>query len=335
MRHPKAVLILSSLLLAVSQACAQEESSWRTKVDVLVDRWSNDVGSSRVERALTVLEEHLSKRRNRTDGEAQLAKARLLLARATLAVNDDHKQAELAAANYRRAVGTADLAAKLLTGERRHVALALGVLAASYHLQAELGRLELIPDNPESRGVLEKRSSAILKRRGELDRACGQEKAAPLLALETQRVATLRQIDLLGSFPRPVGADDVDGKPVDLTAYQGKVLLIVFWSSKLGDPKLFSEIQAMTALHGKEGFEVLGINLDAERQAMDTLVVDRGLTWRQCFDGQGIAGNVARSWGIRSQPYGVLIDRTGRVRYVNPWERSLELAVEGLLTRPE
>ena len=156
-----------------------------------------------------------------------------------------------------------------------------------------------------------------------------------MLARETVRIATLRQIDQLGAFPRPIGADDTDGKPVDLTAYQGKVLLIVFWSSKVGDPALLTEIQALKQEHGEAGLEVLGVNLDNERQIMDTFVIDHGLTWRQCFDGQGIAGKIARSWGIRSQPYGVLIDRTGRVRYVNPWERSLTLATQELLARPE
>ena len=102
----------------------------------------------------------------------------------------------------------------------------------------------------------------------------------------------------------------------------------------MGDPKLLSEIQGLSAKHAKDDFKVLGINLDTERQALDTVVIDSALTWRQCFDGQGIVGKVARAWAIRALPHGVLIDRTGRVRYVNPWERSLELAIQELLARP-
>ena len=50
MRHPGSILTtICTLVLFAAPADAQEEYPWRARVDVLVDRWSNDVGSSRVE----------------------------------------------------------------------------------------------------------------------------------------------------------------------------------------------------------------------------------------------------------------------------------------------
>lgn len=335
MRHPVSILTACLALTLTAPVAAQEEAPWRAKVGTLVDRWSNDVGSSRVERALTILDEHLRRRTGAKDGEALLAKARLLLARDTPATSDPHKAGELLSRNYRNATGTADSAANHLRSERRHVAMAVACVATNYHLQAELGKLELIPDSPDGKRLLAQKSEAIRKRRLELDKACGGEKATSLLAIETQRVATLRQIDRLGSFPRPIGQDDTDGRPVDLRAYEGKVLLVVFWSSKVGDRALLKEITALHREFGAKGFEVLGVNLDKSREEMDAVVTQEGMAWRQCFNGEGIVSRVAKAWGVRSMPSGVLIDRGGRVRYVDPWRRNLKLSIEELLSREQ
>jgi hypothetical protein len=333
MRPPRP-LILSLALVTCSPALAQDTPAWRGQVDRLVDRWTDDVGSARVERALNILEEHLQKKRNRKDGEALLEKARLLLSRPIPKTADAHQAGILSAAGFHLAATTADLAASYLTGERRQQAQALGCLAANYQLRAELERMELIPGNPKTKALLAREGAHLQRRRDELAKSCGGiEDANTLLALESQRLELLRQIDRMGTFPQPIGMDDTEGKPVDLTLYSGRVLLVVFWSSSLGDPAVLSKIEAIRKELKGEDFDVLGINLDDKRDVMTTTITDLGLGWRQCFDGEGIAGRVARAWGVRAMPDGVLIDRTGRVRYLAPWQRDLTLAARDLLAR--
>lgn len=330
MRPPR-LLTLTLLVFLCLPASAQEGRAWRIQVDRLLDRWSDDVGSSRVERALNVLEEHLKKKRNRRDGEALLEKARLLLARNPPPVKDAHQAATLTAANYNLAATTADLAAECLTDTRRHQALVVACLAFNYQLRAQLGAMELIPGNPKTKKLLARRGAKLEQRRAELNAACGEERATQLIAEETQRVEFLKEIDALGAYPRPIAMEDTDGKHVDLTTYTGKTLLIVFWSGKIGDAATLKEIAALAA--EIDEFEVLGVNLDDRREDMDNAVAELGLGFRHCFDGEGISGTAARAWQVRELPGGALVDRTGRVRYLSPWRRDLRLAVQEVLSR--
>ncbi|RMG09961.1 MAG: TlpA family protein disulfide reductase [Planctomycetota bacterium] len=335
MRRPHflACCLCSLFALGSSLGRAQDESSWRGQVDVLIDRWSNDLGRARVERALAIVDEHLAKERNRKDGEAWLTKARLLLARPHARRGDAHYLATQRARDARRALEAADVAASTLLAERRQQALALACVASEQRLQRDLSRLELVPGSPRREELLREGTADVARRRAALERAVGSpEKAAALIATELRRVLALRDIDRLGTFPLPIGQDDIDGQPVDLSAYRGKVLLILFWSSKIGDASVLGEIARTQKETG--AFEVLAINLDETREAMqEALAALDNPPWRHCFDGRGIAGTVARAWGVRALPSGVLLDRSGRVRYVDPWRESLRLAVEELLAR--
>jgi hypothetical protein len=171
----------------------------------------------------------------------------------------------------------------------------------------------------------------LKQRRALLNTACGEKNATRLIARETRRVQLLKEVDRLGAYPRPIGMDDTDGKHVDLTTYTGKILLIVFWSSKIGDSATLQEVAALAT--ELEDFEVLAINLDDRREDMDNAIAELGLNFRHCFDGEGISGKAARAWQVRELPGGALIDRVGRVRYLSPWRRDLRLAVQELLER--
>ncbi len=325
-----APLALLIALFAAPAATAQE-ASWRSEVDTLVDRWADDVGSSRIERARAVIERHLV--RFPDDAEALLEKARLTLALEPDPTSPPRIQADQARTFCKEAQLAADRAAELLSDDRKGAALALGFLAARQGLDAELSRMRISgADDPAAQRLVTDRGADMQGRHRRLQEARGDVPADELLRVERERLDTLRHVDRLGSYPRPIGIHDVAGEPVDLTAYHGKVLLVLFWSSEVGEcGPLLAEVQQLYAdLHDK-GLEVLAISCDKERATFDAATA--GLPWRHCFEGKGLLSSVAQAWSVRALPDGALIDHSGRVRYLRPWRWGLRLAIEDLLER--
>ncbi|HXX76839.1 MAG TPA: glutathione peroxidase [Nitrospiraceae bacterium] len=51
--------------------------------------------------------------------------------------------------------------------------------------------------------------------------------------------------------------DDIDGKPVNLSQYRGKVLLVVNTASMCGNTPQYSELEKMYETYQEKGFEIL------------------------------------------------------------------------------
>ena len=51
----------------------------------------------------------------------------------------------------------------------------------------------------------------------------------------------------------------IDGKMVDLSKYQGKVVLIVNVASECGYTKQYKALQALHVKYGKDGLAILGV----------------------------------------------------------------------------
>ena len=141
----------------------------------------------------------------------------------------------------------------------------------------------------------------------------------------------LVKLELVDRTAPEISAVDLAGKPVELADFQGKVLLVDFWSRNclpcLTD---FPGMKQLYAEYHKQGLEVVGITLDEDREAVDAFQEQWKLPWRLSMS-QNDREKTQNRYRVRSIPSLFLIDRKGRVAYVDLRGDDLRQAVEHLL----
>jgi peroxiredoxin len=107
---------------------------------------------------------------------------------------------------------------------------------------------------------------------------------------------------------------DVTGKPLSVSNYKGKVVLIDFWATWC--PPCRGEIPNVVATYQKyhdKGFEIIGVSLDQDKEKLLDFTKQNNMTWQQFFDGQGWNNKLAEKYGIESIPATFLLDGSGKI----------------------
>jgi peroxiredoxin len=127
---------------------------------------------------------------------------------------------------------------------------------------------------------------------------------------------------------------DLDGKPLSIANYKGKVVLVDFWATWCGPCRTeLPNVIKSYEKHHKDGFEIVGISLDSDKSKLTTFLTDRNMTWPQYFDGKGWENKLAQKYGVQSIPATYLIDRDGKIIGSNLRGEDLEEAVTKALAK--
>lgn len=108
--------------------------------------------------------------------------------------------------------------------------------------------------------------------------------------------------------------NDVNGKPVKLSSFRGKYVLIDFWASwckpcRLESPNLVKVYNKFKA----KNFTILSVSLDQSKEAWLKAIEADKLTWTHVSDLQYWSNAVAQMYHIQSIPANFLIDPDGKV----------------------
>lgn len=119
-------------------------------------------------------------------------------------------------------------------------------------------------------------------------------------------------------WPIPLDAVDIDGRPVSLDQYEGKVVLIDFWAIWCGPcrvelPHLVDAYERFAS----HGFEILSISLDRPEdhttEQYRAWAGENGMIWRHVYDQKSWESPLVNAFLIQSIPAPILIGTDGSI----------------------
>ncbi len=122
------------------------------------------------------------------------------------------------------------------------------------------------------------------------------------------------RIGAVGTYAIPFIQNDTIGKPISLSSFKGKYVLIDFWASWCGPCRMENPnvVYAFNRFKNKN-FTILGVSLDQNKEKWLQAIKDDKLSWTQVSDLQYWRNEVAVKYRIQSIPQNFLLDPEGKI----------------------
>jgi thiol-disulfide isomerase/thioredoxin len=140
----------------------------------------------------------------------------------------------------------------------------------------------------------------------------------------------------VGKLAPEIVGTDFEGKPLKLSQFRGKALLLVFWGTWCGPcmAELPHERELVERYQGRP-FTVLGVNCgDLRERALRTIESER-ITWPNWFDGEEPGGPIATQYHVQGFPTMYIIDHDGVIRSRDLRGKPLDELIETLVKAAE
>lgn len=124
----------------------------------------------------------------------------------------------------------------------------------------------------------------------------------------------LKTCPIGGPAPEIEGVD-LEGKPMKLSDYRGKVVLLSFWATWCAPCiEIIPQEQAIAKRFEAEPFAILGVNGDSDLKAALAGVRQHGVSWRSFRDEHAEEPIISQAWYVSGWPTLYAIDREGIIR---------------------
>lgn len=148
---------------------------------------------------------------------------------------------------------------------------------------------------------------------------------------------TIRTHGLGAPAPETVGVD-LDGRPIALADYRGKIVLVTFWATWCYPcMEAIPHEKELLERFGAERFAVVGVNADEDPGSAREAVAEHGVPWRSFRVRKDDGTSIADDWHIAGYPTLYLIDAEGVIAGTwlgMPPRIELESAIGSLIGDP-
>jgi len=150
---------------------------------------------------------------------------------------------------------------------------------------------------------------------------------------QVQESVAIEKRSGIGAHPDFAMAD-VNGKPVKLSSFKGKYVLVDFWASWCAPcRKENPNVLANYKKYHNKGFEVLGVSLDSKKEPWLKAIQADGLTWIHVSDLKGWNNAAAEEFGVKVVPSNFLLDKDGKVIAKNIREEQLSNKLKSIFDK--
>lgn len=173
----------------------------------------------------------------------------------------------------------------------------------------------------------------VLRRLGDLEAA--HPESAEVLSRARHAVSALT----IGKEAPEIDGADLDGRPLQLSSYRGKVVVLTFGGAWCAICRAdYPYERFLLELYGEWPFAILGVDSSATPDEARRGQVAHGLSYAVWWDGRpgpDERGPIAAAWNVLGWPTTYVLDAAGIIRYVDLRGEDLMKAVRQLLVEEQ